>query len=346
MSNPRTCTRHLARVAKYAICAVLIAGTFIFVSAAAAAAHTCGSNWCSGTDGLSGTVEQKNIQGNNPQIYVGETYIYYIDMGGSGGTCETSFPDGSCFDETAAGDADARYRLGQGIGVQFYSFDGGAASTYESEWRSPYCFGWTQAYDTLYNIYDSSTFWYYYQTEALVMFMDIEQNNAFGWSNMTQSGNRSVFDGFTDQIAGRSSKDSRCTYQFIGQSYQYGAYSSPDQWLYSFGSSSNPNSQVDNTLIFTSQVCCSNTWPGGSFANADFFGSSDYNVGYQFDEGPQTVDGHHYNGDYDEFFEPIYLPVLYLHSGVHHLSRARAYRCGSHLVPLPPAQSPTPTRSW
>jgi N-acetyl-beta-hexosaminidase len=40
----------------------------------------------------------------------------------------------------------------------------------------------------------------------------------------------------------------------------------------------------------------------------------------------------------------IDMPGQYLDSAIHHLSAARAYRGGSHLAPLRPAQSPTVSR--
>jgi hypothetical protein len=92
---------------------VILAGPAIVVASlillagptATAAAHTCGSNWCSGTDGGQNGVSSKNIQGSGPQIYNGEVGVYYLDVaGGSGGKpCPTDgFATGACFTARAA----------------------------------------------------------------------------------------------------------------------------------------------------------------------------------------------------------------------------------------------------
>jgi len=271
------------RLAAFSVAALLVIGVQIG-TAASASAHTCSSNWCSGSDG--GTTY--NVQGHNDQIYVGEVGIYCADLGNLCSPSCPGDPGGFCFNTTAANGASSRWSAGTGIGVQFYYLGGGADSELEGNYSSPYCFGWHQAVDAENQIssYFSS---YFYQ--AYFVFLDIEQNGTFGWSNTAQSANRQVFNGFWDNIAGKAPAQD-CSGSTTG-GYQPATYSAPAQWSYSFGS----YGSIPNTPIWTYEYCCSGSWPG-SYDNADSFGGSNYMAGWQFDQSP----------DYDVFYEPEYLP--------------------------------------
>jgi len=165
------------RIVKLMAPVLVVAGVVIAGPAALAAAHTCGTQVCSGTDGANATV---NIQGNAPMIYIGEVGIYYMDVPGGGGTrtCPSDgFTTGACFTSTAATKANTRKNNGTGLGVWDYYFGGGGTSSYEGEFASPYCFGWNQGY------YATERFMSHVSKTYIswVMELDIEGGTTFGW---------------------------------------------------------------------------------------------------------------------------------------------------------------------
>jgi hypothetical protein len=253
------------------------------VVAAVASAHTCGSNWCSGADSNTST----NIQGNGPQIYTGEVGVYYCDLSGS--YC-------SAFNSTGANNAYTRWQDGTGMGVWYYYFDGGASSSYEPEYPSPYCFGWAQGYDA---VTDAHGHFSQYYPSAWVMSMDIESPTSYGWYDSTQAQNRQVFNGFTDYVADKSSADSRCTYRdSSGYEFQYGVYSDNDDWTYAMGSY---GTSIPGTIKWTYQYYCDTTWPG-SFSDAEWFADTSQRDEWQFLHNCVSP-------DYDVLYEPVYLPL-------------------------------------
>jgi hypothetical protein len=283
-------TGRVIRIAAPVIVAALAAMLLVSVlpggPALAAASHTCGSNWCSGTDSNNGT---KNIEGNNPQIYTGEVGHYYTDFGcGSGGPA---------FDTTAANNAMSRWNAGTGMGVWFYYFVGGYTSTCNNA-PSAYCWGWDQGYEASYHAAHSYSD---YIPSAYVMMMDIESPSDYGWSDMYQAQNREVFDGFTDEVADRTSKDSRCTSHYSDDIYQYGIYSDNSDFSYALGSSTT----YTGTLKWTYQYYCYTTYPQ-SFVDAEWFGGSDNNDEWQYLHDCSAAG----NNDYDVLYEPVYLPAL------------------------------------
>lgn len=274
--------------------ATLSASAVALAAAGVAGAHTCGDNWCSGSD--SGT--RYNAQGNDPQIYMGEVGVYYLDIGGSGAgnqPCPAD-PNNSCFNLSAANAAYSKWNAGTGMGVMFYYFGGGAASQYEPQWGSPYCFGWHQGKLA---VADANKYFSKYYSSAWLFALDIEQNNSFGWSNQTQHKNQEVEQGFDNYIDGVSSADpSNCTGTNTSFEYQHAVYSSPAQWSYSFGSS---YGSIPNTPEWTSEWCCHSSYPqgfGSGSTAAQWFGGSNYHDMWQFNESP----------DQDNLFEPVFLP--------------------------------------
>lgn len=255
------------------------------VEVSQASAHTCGSDYCSGSD----SATQNNAQDNADQFYNGEVGYYYQDLtGGNPSNKQCPYdPGGYCFNTSAANGAISRFNAGTGLGVEFYYFGGGADSSIAHNYSSPFCFGWDQAADAVAHITNPSLFANYEDNDAVFIFLDIEQNNNFGWSNTTQAANRQVFDGFYDNLFGEANTN-HCAGEQLA--FQPGVYSSPDQWSYSFGSGL--NAQITGTPIITTEMCCSATFPSG-FTGAQWFGSSSYKDGYQFDENP----------DYDSFYE-------------------------------------------
>ncbi|MHB1930794.1 MAG: hypothetical protein ACYDEN_12485 [Acidimicrobiales bacterium] len=179
------------------------------------------------------------------------------------------------------------------MGVEFYYFGGGADSSIARNYSSPFCFGWDQAADAVSHITNPSLFEPYEDNDAVFVFLDIERNNMFGWSNTTQAANRQVFNGFYDNLFGDANSN-QCAGEQLA--FQPAVYSSPGQWSYSFGSGT--NAKIAGVPIITTETCCSGTFPSG-FSGAMWYGSSDYRDGYQFDENP----------DYDSFYEPTYIPL-------------------------------------
>jgi hypothetical protein len=130
--------------------------TFAFVLAPSAAAHTCGSNWCSGSDSTTAS----NIQGNGPQVYIGEVDTYQHNFYGVGGPCPGD-PNNMCWSTTGANNAANRYNAGTGIGVEDYYFRGGAAAN--NQGVTSYCWGAKQGYHETYDMYVLFNAWWPYQ---------------------------------------------------------------------------------------------------------------------------------------------------------------------------------------
>jgi hypothetical protein len=288
---------------------LLVAISTIAIGVEAASAHTCGTNWCSGSDDSTST----NVQGNGPQIYIGEVGVYYSDPTITGssshnGPCSksSSNPDGACFSSTGASSANTRAAAGTGLGTQYNWLLGGPASTYAAQYGSPYCFGWVQGGISI--LYGTSTSYFgNYWTYSYLMFADIEQASSDGWYNGSsitsaqEQANRQVINGFEDYVAGRSSADpTNCSGTPNGLPYQYGVYSQPSTWVSIFGSAAGGTyGQLPNTPIWTIDIATSDTDPG-SFSGVGWIASSSYNDGDQFWENP----------DHDLFYEPIYLPIF------------------------------------
>jgi hypothetical protein len=293
---------------------LLVAISTIGIGAEAASAHTCGTNWCSGSDDLTAT----NSQGNGPQIYIGEVGVYYSDPTITGSTSNagpctksSSNPDGACFSTTGANSANSRDAAGTGLGTQYNWILGGPNSTYEAQYGSPYCFGWVQGGISI--LYGTSTSYFgNYWTYSYLMFADIEQPSSDGWysgsgiTSAQESANRQVINGFEDYVAGRSSADpSHCSNSANGLPYQYGIYSQPSTWVSIFGSAAGGSyGQFPNTPIWTIDIAASDTDPG-SFSGVGWIASSSYDDGDQFWENP----------DHDLFYEPIYLPIFSSYDG-------------------------------
>jgi len=288
--------RMMFKTPKYVAGLLIVWGTLLVAVSvpSASASSWCGSNYCSGSDSSTGT----NAQGNQPQEYVGEVGVYYWDAGGSGSKCAISGHDWDCFNTTAASEAQLKWLTDNSMGVQSYYFSGGANSSLEGKYGSPYCFGWFQGYEADYGAYD-----YYgaYYLSQYIMAMDIEQNSNTGW-NGTAAADRSVFNGFYDFLTGAASKDSHCTYGTPPELQQPAVYASPGNFTTAFGSGG--SAYMPNTYMWTTEQCCSASWPGTftGGAGASFFpaSGSGYNWGWQFDENP----------DYDMFYAPDYLPAL------------------------------------
>jgi len=277
---------------------------FVAPDAAGATTHTCGSNWCSGSDTSTGV----NSQGNAPQEYVGEMGEFFVRYGNPQGfsiPCEETAgdPEGGCWSTSGAAGAKSRYIAGTGMGGMAYYFTGGDDTRDEGNYSSPYCWGVAQGLDAI-RLANTTSYEFWGNWNIGAIFLDIEQNNTFGWYDTSDyASNRQVFDGMTDYVAGRTVGS--CATQNTNDPEQYAAYSSPDQWDESFDwlSSSSPGQgSIGNTPVWTSENCCSSTDPlsftGGK--EAAWFGGSSYNWMWQFGEAP----------DYDLLYEPIYLPVF------------------------------------
>jgi hypothetical protein len=267
-----------------ALFAALSAATLAVCTPHPASAATCGSNWCSGSDSSTTT----NVQGNGPQVYVGEVDTYQHDFRGVNGPCPSGYWASMCFVASGANAATTRYQNGGGLGVEAYYFGGGAGSN--NQGVSNYCYGARQGYDATYAMVVHFKPWLAYQ---YMHFIDIEDPIAnYGWNSTQQSGNRDVFNGYADYIAGKNP----CGYGAnSGDVSQYGVYSAPNAWNNAVGSG------IPNTYEWTYETCCSGSWPGASWGGKfQSFGGSSYNWALQFDQSP----------DYNDAYEPDYLPVL------------------------------------
>ena len=264
----------LHRLSLRFISGVLGLACLLVVTTCTASAHTCGSNWCSGSDSNTAT----NQQGNGPQVYIGEVSTYTNDFYGTSGIA---------WNNTGANSAVSRYNAGTGIGVEDYYFGGGSGANNQNV--SAYCWGAMQGYHQEYDMwYYHNSFWTYQH----LAFLDIEDPiSNYGWFRTQQAANRDVFNGWSDFVAARQP----CGLGYVDTS-QYGVYSSPSAWNNATGSSS-----IANTYIWTYETCCTSAWPGASWGGrAQWFGSSSYNWGLQFEQSP----------DWNDVYEPDYFPVL------------------------------------
>ena len=277
---------------------VALATTMLTALASAASAHSCVSNWCSGSDSSSST----NVQGNDPQLYGGEVGTVDDDFGGFTGPCgvTTGNPDGACFSVAGANGAKDRANAGTGLGIVFYYPVNGAASSYRGS-RSYCCWGWAQAKkamtDSVSNQFANYTFW------TWILFADIEPGDS-SWDT-SHDNNRQVFNGFSDYLARRTSADTGCSGS--GQlQYQYGIYSTPIRFNSAFGSTGAAQ-HMPNTVEWTAVPDGPDTWPGAYPGvitdNAQFWDDSSYENDWQFHGGFNTP-------DHDIFYEPIYLYVF------------------------------------
>ena len=249
--------------------------------------HTCGSNWCSGSD----SETAHNIQGHGPQVYIGEVDSYQHNFYGVAGPCPGGPDDDMCWSFTGANNAVNRHNSGGGIGVEDYYFGGGAGAN--NQGVSSYCWGAKQGY---HDTYDMAVFLKSYVPYEYLGFIDIEDPTAdYGWFSTEQFANRQVFNGFSDYLAGRNP----CGYGVnSGDVSQYGVYSSPNAWSNEAMGSSG---YVPRTYIWTYERCCQSAWPGLNWgARAQWFGSSNYDWALQFTQSP----------DYNDAHEPNYLPVF------------------------------------
>jgi hypothetical protein len=264
--------------------------------AAAQAGSVCGSNWCSGDDGAT----THNIQGNTPQVYIGQVDSYTHNFGAhSAGPCPAGLNDDMCFVSKGADDAASRWRSGGGIGVQSYYFGGGAVSMIKPSGDTPYCWGADQGFDALWDLRNVSGFDYHNQQR--LMFLDVDDPvTMWGWSSGYTGEDRAVLNGFEDYITGKNP----CGRGDPSNHQQPGAYGSPDGW----GTAMGAHGYIPNTYVWTTQNCCDlNTWPGANWGgsnNVTFFGGSNHRWGRQF--------GYNSNGgnDYDDAYAPDYLPAL------------------------------------
>lgn len=276
----------VARSARFTPLPALIVASMSLWSPVHALASTCPNNYCSGSDGSTGT----NAQGSTAlQIYFGEVGLYYIDRGGGTGPCPSDPGHGACFNTTAASKADSQSNNATGLGTQLYYFGGGWGSQYAPAWKTPYCWGWVQG---SYAVQDADAYFSTYETYSWYMVIDVEGNGAYGWSNTLQTQNQQVLNGFQDFVEGKTSTDSNCAWTNSSATYQPAVYSAPSQWSYSFGSWT-----ISNWPEWTYEDCCTSTYPG-NWNTAKWFGGSQYGIAQQFNQNP----------DYDISKEPQYMP--------------------------------------
>jgi hypothetical protein len=216
-------------------------------------------------------------------VYIGEVDTYQDDFYGGSGVA---------WSNAGANGAVSRMNSGTGIGVEAVYFGGGAGvrGSY-----SAYCFGAKQGFYATYHMYVTYHTWWPYQ---FMTYIDIEpapqMSKYYGWYNSEQSANRDVFDGFTDYVAGKNP----CGYGAnANDTTQFGVYSSPDAWSYAMGAYGG----IPNTYEWTYEHCCEDAWPGSNWGGEfQSYGGSNYRWALQFDQNP----------DYDDAYEPDYLPVL------------------------------------
>jgi len=316
MKHTKTWTTALAST-------VVLLFQIALISAPSASATTndCGSNWCSGSDSNTGV----NVQGNAPQIYLGQVGVYSLQ-----GTAITpsacpstgSFvsPGQGCWNSAGANSALKRTTTltPTGLGLAYSWFAGGPNAKLAQNYPSPYCWGWEQgiwAEDDVLSLPTAT--W----RNATVMFMDIEGGTTWGWAPSSQSGgsaqDQQVINGFQDEVALRSSAEpSKCNYGGPDLLLQYGIYSSPSQWALMFGAVSGGSlGGYVKTLMWTNEndeaTWMSPTDPT-SFSNnnvheqPNWFGMSSFNCGYQYFSGAS---------DFDLFYEPVQLPVYSDYNG-------------------------------
>jgi len=287
-----------ARVAVGA-CALAIAVSSLMMAASprltVSASDLCGTGGCSGSDGSWGT----NFQGNAPQVYIGEIGSFATDFFGNPGPCPAD-EAGMCFNTGGASGADSRQAGGTGVGVVGYYFGGGAR--YASQvGLSDFCWGWAQGASAINDVFaNGDYFGQYYSID--IQFFDVE---GVYWASSTDVANRQVFNGFYDYVhnLGMESGQS-CSQSEIGYAWQPAIYSSPDEWSSYLASAGN----IAGTPEWTTQYCCTDSYPGG-MGNAQPFGGSDYLWLWQYYENLST------DVDYDIMEAPQYVPALGIYWG-------------------------------
>ncbi len=279
--------------------------TLVALSAPAAQAATCGTaGWCSGSDGATGT----NIQGNAPQIYIGEIGTYGDDFYNDSGPCtflkSSDNPKGVCFSFTGASGADARATQSPptGLGTIFFYFGGGSGANPHKKTWSSFCWGWQQGAAAVADLSRYGDTFVDYTSQWAIAF-DVEQATGtdYGWTSGAYAANRDVFNGFYDYLAGTSTSCGTNT----GVKWQPFAYSSKTDWNHAFGTGS--YASIPNTPEWTAYYVSSASnkcWPHGftntACGSAVWFDSSNYHWAWQYSGSP----------DWDVFKEPAYLPLF------------------------------------
>jgi hypothetical protein len=303
-------------ISRLVVLIAAVAVVFTVGPVAIAAAHTCGSDWCSGSDGNSGY----NWQGHAPQLYIGEVGTFkatYPTITRSGPCPGSSIPNGACWNTVGANGAWTRYKTGTGMGVWYYYFLYGPGTGDMSGFYSPYCLGWKEGQLA---VRDAHNYKPSYYGSAWVMTMDIEIGSShYGWTTRYQATNREVFDGFTTYVAQHGSQTSHCTSRSTTGNFkfQYEVYSAPSIFNPMFGTT---YSSMPGTLKWTAQLNCYTPYPGTrGFVTARWFstgttatrtrGTKDM---WQFEHypcGARPPGGPANTYDYDIMYEPLYLPV-------------------------------------
>ena len=320
--------RRLAR----AIVGVSLACSALFVASSSPAGATgpsCSNRICSGSDTNTGT----NFQGSNtPQIYLGDLGTFDHDSGAYGRCGNT--PSGGCINHTSANNS-AAGSLNTTIGLGWYYTADGASSALRNSPAyvdlSNYCWGWLQGSWSIHDLRTLASAWSnsWYSTPTIpIIFLDIAESNS-GWTTSngkfkaTYQGNRDVFNGFTDYVAGRSSNPPSgpsCS-DWSGSTnkgpkvFGYGLYYN-NAFLSSFTNCLTVGcyAYMPNT-VFWPAIWENSYWhthyPGscsaaGTFQptcgpgrGAGWYGTSNYRWGWQYLQYP----------DWDEFTIPFTLPT-------------------------------------
>lgn len=255
------------------------------------ASDLCGTGGCSGSDGSQGT----NQQGNAPQVYIGEIGTFAHDFFGNSGPCPSD-PAGMCFNTAGASGADSRQAAGTGVGVVGYYFGGGARYA-SSVGLTDFCWGWAQGAAAVDDVFANNDFFgQYYSID--VQFIDVEGSY---WASATDAANREVFNGFYDYVHDLPEESGQnCSQPEIGYAWQPAIFSSPNEWNSYLASAGT----ISGTPEWTSEYCCTGSYPA-SLSGAEWFGSSQYEWLWQFDETP----------DYDIMDAPQYVPALGIYWG-------------------------------
>jgi hypothetical protein len=265
---------------------------------AEATTYVCGSSICSGSDGATGT----NTQGHDPQIYIGEDGTWIVDVAGETGPCPSDDYE-ACFNTSGANGAISRLDAGTGLGVGYYYFLDGPASSWDTA-PDAYCWGVWQAGQAVLHAQDAYNSYTTDDGGFTYIYADIEGGSGNGWGSSNYN-NRQTFNGFYDYVDGNGSDDPSCPYD-SGVSFQPGAYSSGpepgscglsgNEW----GTDMAGYTSISNTPIWTSEIDYSSTTQPSSFSCAAWFGSSSYNEVWQFHSG---------STDYDIGIDPMYMPL-------------------------------------
>ncbi|HUY55502.1 MAG TPA: hypothetical protein VMV23_10120 [Candidatus Nanopelagicaceae bacterium] len=131
-----------------------------------------------------------------------------------------------------------------------------------------------------------------------VQFIDVEGSY---WASATDAANREVFNGFYDYVHDLPEESGQnCSQPEIGYAWQPAIFSSPNEWNSYLASAGT----ISGTPEWTSEYCCTGSYPA-SLSGAEWFGSSQYEWLWQFDETP----------DYDIMDAPQYVPALGIYWG-------------------------------